>query len=99
VGLPGVSAPGEATAAIARTAQLAFHPVLGLASPDPGAGAGEPAGPPEDRDGLVLADEDGGRVRLGPATLTGEAVGDARAELGPQFQTRWQVAIEFRDAG
>ena len=97
VELPGVYDPREATEVIGRTAQLGFHPVLGLASPGPG--AGEPAGPPEDGDGLVLADEDGGRLRLGPATLTGEAVADARAELDPQFQTRWQVAIEFQDAG
>jgi SecD/SecF fusion protein len=97
VELPGVYDPREATEVIGRTAQLAFHPVLGLASPDPG--TGEPAGPPEAGDGLVLADEDGGRLRLGPATLTGEAVGDARAELDPQFQTRWQVTIEFQDAG
>jgi SecD/SecF fusion protein len=97
VELPGVHDPREATEVIGRTAQLAFHPVLGLADPD--AGAGEPAGPPTDGDPLVLADEDGGRLRLGPAALTGEAVGDARAELDPQFQTRWQVAIELRDAG
>jgi SecD/SecF fusion protein len=29
----------------------------------------------------------------------GEAVGDARAELDPQFQARWQVAIEFQGDG
>src|SRR6266540_2872405 len=38
-------------------------------------------------------------VRLGSAALSGGVVGDARAELDPQFQTRWQVAIEFRDTG
>ena len=97
VELPGVYDPEEATEVIGRTAQLAFHPVLGLAGP----GAEEPTGPsrPAGDDGLVLADEGGGRLRLGPPALTGEAVGDARAELDPQFQTRWQVAIEFRGAG
>jgi SecD/SecF fusion protein len=103
VELPGVYDPEEATEVIGRTAQLAFHPVLGLAEPEPepGPGAREPATttPPAGEDGLVLADEGGGRLRLGPAALTGEAVGDARAELDPQFQTRWQVAIDFQGDG
>jgi SecD/SecF fusion protein len=86
VELPGVYDPGEATEVIGRTAQLAFHPVLGLAES-------------EARDGLVLADEGGSRLRLGPAALTGEVVGDARAELDPQFQARWQVAIGFQGDG
>ncbi|HEX5878636.1 MAG TPA: protein translocase subunit SecD [Actinomycetota bacterium] len=99
VELPGVYDPEEATEVIGRTAQLTFHPVLGLA--DPAAEAGEPTGTtrPAGEDGLVLAGEDGGRLRLGPAALTGEAVGDARAELDPQLQTRWQVAIEFQGDG
>jgi SecD/SecF fusion protein len=97
VELPGVYDPEEAVEVIGRTAQLAFHPVLGVAEPAPE----EPTTtqPPADRDELVLADEDGARLRLGPAALTGEAVGDARAELDSQFQTRWQVAIEFQGAG
>jgi SecD/SecF fusion protein len=97
VELPGVYDPQEAVEVIGKTAQLAFHPVLGVAEP-----ASEEATttqPPAGRDELVLADEDGGRLRLGPAALTGEAVGDARAELDSQFQTRWQVAIEFQGAG
>jgi len=97
VELPGVYDPEEAVRVIGRTAQLAFHPVLGVAEP-----AGEePATtkPAADADALVLADEDGARLRLGPAALTGEAVGDARAELDPQFQARWQVAIEFQGVG
>jgi SecD/SecF fusion protein len=101
VELPGVYDPDEAVRVIGRTAQLAFHPVLGLAEPAPEPGPGAPAAtrPAPEDDGLVLADERGARLRLGPAALTGEAVGGARAELDPQFQTRWQVAIEFRGAG
>jgi SecD/SecF fusion protein len=91
VELPGVYDPQEAVEVIGRTAQLTFHPVLGLAEPA--------AEAPADGDQLVLADEDGGRLRLGPAALTGEAVGDARAELDAQFQTRWQVAIELQGDG
>jgi preprotein translocase subunit SecD len=75
VELPGVYDPKEATEVIGRTAQLAFHPVLGVAEPDPEKPA--TTEPPADSDELVLADEDGGRLRLGPAALTGEAVGDA----------------------
>jgi SecD/SecF fusion protein len=97
VELPGVYDPKEAVEVIGRTAQLAFHPVLGLAEP----AAGEPAttAPPAGDGELVLADEGGGRLRLGPSALTGDAVGDARAELDPQFQTRWQVAIELKGDG
>jgi SecD/SecF fusion protein len=106
VELPGVYDPTEATEVIGRTAQLAFHPVLGVAEPEgggeaDGSGAGAPATttPPAGEGGLVLPDEGGGRLRLGPAALTGEAVGDARAELDPQLQARWQVAIEFQGQG
>ena len=97
VELPGVYDPEEAVEVIGRTAQLAFHPVLGLAGP----ASGEPAttAPPAGDADLVLADEDGGRLRLGPPALTGDAVGDARAELDPQFQARWQVAIELQGDG
>jgi SecD/SecF fusion protein len=97
VELPGVYDPKEAVEVIGRTAQLAFHPVLGLAGP----ASGEPAttAPLAGDADLVLADEDGGRLRLGPPALTGDAVGDARAELDPQFQTRWQVAIELQGDG
>jgi SecD/SecF fusion protein len=97
VELPGVYDPEEAVQVIGKTAQLAFHPVLGVAEPAPEAPA--TTQPPAGRDELVLADEDGGRLRLGAAALTGEAVGDARAELDSQFQTRWQVAIEFQGVG
>ena len=97
VELPGVYDPAEAVEVIGRTAQLTFHPVLGLA--EPAAEEPAPTQPPASTDELVLADEDGGRLRLGPAALTGEAVGDARAELDPQAQVRWQVAIEFQGDG
>jgi SecD/SecF fusion protein len=99
VELPGVYDPKEATEVIGRTAQLAFHPVRGLAEGEGKAGAPATTTPRAGKDGLVLPDEDGGRLRLGPAALTGEAVGDARAELDSQFQARWQVAIEFRGDG
>jgi len=95
VELPGVYDPEEAVRVIGRTAQLAFHPVLGLAE----AARETPATTMPPTGELVLAGEDGARLRLGPAALTGEAVGDARAELDPRFQARWQVAIEFQGEG
>jgi SecD/SecF fusion protein len=96
VELPGVYDPKQAVEVIGRTAQLAFHPVLGSAV---AASEAPTTTTPTAEDELVLADEDGARLRLGPAQLTGEAVGDARAELNPQFQTGWQVAIEFQSDG
>jgi SecD/SecF fusion protein len=108
VELPGVYDPKEAVEVIGRTAQLTFQPVRGQAEPEAGgggeadrSGAGAPATttPPSGEGGLVLPDEDGGRLRLGPAVLTGEAVGGARAELDPQSQSRWQVAIDFQGDG
>jgi SecD/SecF fusion protein len=96
VELPGVYDPEEAVRVIGRTAQLTFHPVLGMAEP---ARAGTTTTPTAAGDGLVLADEDGARLRLGPARLTGEAVGDAKAVLDPQTGARWEVQIEFQGAG
>jgi SecD/SecF fusion protein len=97
VELPGVYDPEEAVQVIGKTAQLTFHPVLGLVERP----TEEPTTTqlPADRDELVLAGESGERLRLGPAALTGEAVGDSHAELDSQFQTRWQVAIDFQGAG
>jgi len=89
VELPGVYDPGQAKAVLGRTAQLAFHPVLG----QPEQPAGEPAAKPPSAGELVLADEDGRPLRLGPARLSGDAVGDA------QTSTSWQVQVDFRDAG
>jgi SecD/SecF fusion protein len=38
-------------------------------------------------------------VRLGPAALTGEGVGNASADLDPQFGTAWTVNLEFQGEG
>jgi SecD/SecF fusion protein len=97
VELPGVYDPDEALRVIGRTAQLAFHPVLGVAEQQQTAATTttRPSGSGE----LVLADEDGTRLRLGPAPMTGDAVGDAGAVLDAQTGTRWEVQIEFRGDG
>lgn len=110
VELPGVQDPEQAVAVIGRTAQLTFHPVLGVAGPE---AAGEDAaaeddgtpspGPSPERtdEELILPDEGGVRLRLSPAALTGEAVGEARAVLETQqLATEWVVHVSFQgDAG
>jgi SecD/SecF fusion protein len=97
VELPGVADPDEALAVIGRTAQLVFRPVVGL-EPDAATTstttntAQVPAPLGEE---VVLPDEDGAAVRLGPAKVTGAAVSRARAE----FEAAWQVALDFRGEG
>src|SRR5581483_3589991 len=93
VELPGVSDPDEALSVIGKTAQLAFHPVLGedRSTPDP------TSPPPSDE--RIFAGEGGARLRLGPAALTGEAVSGAQASLAGEFAVQWQVAVDFRGDG
>ena len=100
VELPGVDDPAAAQEAVGRTAQLTFHPVLEALEPDP-ADPPTPEPPPafdatkEQR----IDDETGLPLRVGPAALTGEGVGDASAQLDPQFGTSRFVAVEFRGDG
>jgi SecD/SecF fusion protein len=93
VELPGVTDPEQALEVIGRTAQLTFHPVEGLAQRQPKQ--------PDDniREGGVLPEEGGGFLRLGPAALTGDAVGDAEAVVDTQTGANWQVSVNFRDEG
>jgi SecD/SecF fusion protein len=79
VELPGLQNPDEAVAAIGRTAQLSFHPVLGV-------GDGQ-----ADR---VLPDESGQKLRLGPAALSGEGIENAAAETN-QMGPGLFVAVDF----
>ena len=90
--LPGVADPEEALEVIGRTAQLTFHPVNAAAGPNAGTGAG---GNNED---LILSDEDGQNLRLAPAAMTGDAVGDAEAVVDQQTGG-WSVSISFRGQG
>lgn len=91
--LPGVTDPEEALEVIGRTAQLTFHPVAGVAQRPPREGRDSA------QDQLVLPSEDGGFLRLGPAALTGDGVGDAEAVIDTQAGGNWQVSISFRDEG
>jgi SecD/SecF fusion protein len=94
VELPGLKDPDQAVAIIGRTAQLAFHPVLGVEAGSEAATTSTTAPVGED-DVLVLPDEDGIRLRLGPPALTGDAVRTAKAV----FQGAWEVEVDFRGDG
>lgn len=97
VELPGISDPEQALEVIGRTAQLTFHPVLGIAQkPVP---TRSPSPSPTPASELVLTDEDGSALRLGASALTGEAVGDARATLDSGGLGGWVVEIDFRGEG
>lgn len=91
--LPGVTDPEEALEVIGRTAQLTFHPVEGVAQRPPRQGGDAGQG------GLVLPDEGGGFLRLGPPALTGDGVGDAEAVVDPQSGANWEVSITFQGEG
>ncbi|MEU5700082.1 protein translocase subunit SecD [Streptomyces aurantiacus] len=114
VELPGVQDPREAADVLGRTAQLAFHPVLGTAdSPtDTTADSGEaapetqterPSEQPSTRPSeLVLPDESGDAgesVRLGPSALTGADVDSAEARIDQQSGIGWYVGVDFKGAG
>ena len=88
VELPDLKDPEEAAEVIGSTAQLTFHQVLGEADPA--------AAPVEGQ--LVLADEDGVPLNLGPVALDGEGVSDANALLDSQ-SNRWTVSVDFSGDG
>jgi SecD/SecF fusion protein len=113
VELPDVQAPRRAAEVIGRTAQLTFHPVLAAEAPTaspsptpPGSPGATPRPSPtrptvvDPRRETVLSDEEGQPLRLGPAALTGEGVGDAAARTDPQQPALgWFVTIDFRGGG
>ncbi|GAA3550001.1 protein translocase subunit SecD [Nonomuraea rosea] len=84
VELPGVLDPRQAADVIGRTAQLAFHPVLGAA---------------EAGDKTAVPDENGGLLKLGPVAVSGDGISDATEQSDPQRGPGWWVSIGFRDAG
>ena len=105
VELPGLQDPREAAEVIGRTAQLTFHPVLGVPEPTRlgvgdrvalavtdalGVDRGRRGDPAEDEDGQPLAS-----VR--PA-LTGEGVKGAQAAIDSQGGGGWYVTSTSRAA-
>ncbi|CAL9577959.1 Protein translocase subunit SecDF [Streptomyces sp. enrichment culture] len=99
VELPGVQDPREAADVLGRTAQLTFHPVLGAADGTPPGAPAAPKPEPGPKGELVLPDEDGRGLRLGPSRLTGADVAEARAVIDPQNGLGWYVDVEFKDKG
>ncbi|MGH2753121.1 MAG: protein translocase subunit SecD, partial [Actinomycetota bacterium] len=94
--LPGVADPDEALEVIGQTAQLTFHPVLGVGQQNQRDVDAAQGGSDEER---VLDDEDGSPIRIGPSALTGDAVGDAEAVIDSQTGGAWTVSIAFRGEG
>jgi SecD/SecF fusion protein len=93
VELPGVVDPDEAIRVIGQTAQLTFHPVLGVsdgASPSPVPGTAP----------LTLPDERGTALELGQSKVTGADVESAEAILDTQqLAPHWLVNITFARDG
>ncbi len=91
VELPGVSDPEEAAETIGRTAPLAVRPVI-AAGPDV-------TDPGEGSENILVQDEDGIPLLVGPPAVTGEAVGNAQALFQQGAGTPWVVDVEFQGAG
>jgi SecD/SecF fusion protein len=98
--LPGVTDEREAANAIGQQAQLSFHAVEGVASPQDlpqgGQQQQQQQGDLDPGPDLVLPDEAGQPLRLAPAALTGEGVSGASAVLETGG---WNVSIDFSGAG
>ncbi|WP_442480578.1 protein translocase subunit SecD [Streptomyces africanus] len=95
VELPGVQDPKKAAEVLGRTAQLTFHPVLGIADRTSEASRPLPKRPREQ----ALPDESGTPLRLGAAALTGEDVKEAAARFDQQGGAGWHVTVGFEGAG
>ncbi len=95
VELPGVQDPREAAETLGKVAQLSFHPVIGLApqTQDP------EQEQPEESENLILPDEDGVPLELGPAAVSGDQVSSAAAGNDASQGTGWFVTVEFQGEG
>ena len=93
VELPGITDEEQAEEArqrIGQTAQLTIHPVL-RAVPNEDA-------KPENKDNLVIADESGAFIELGPAALQGDEITGAEAGQD-QNSIEWSVNVDFNGEG
>ncbi|MFH8478486.1 protein translocase subunit SecD [Streptomyces sp. NPDC018055] len=100
VELPDVQDPRQAAAVIGRTAQLSFHAVQGAMPPGTGPEAQPDSGSGKEGERLVLPDEQGTQLDLGPARLSGAGVKDATASFEAQQAAGWTVKLDFhKDAG
>ncbi|MFC9174325.1 protein translocase subunit SecD [Streptomyces sp. NPDC101230] len=100
VELPDVQDPRQAAAVIGRTAQLSFHAVQGAMPPGTDPEAQPDSGSGKEGERLVLPDEQGTQLDLGPARLSGAGVKDATASFEAQQAAGWTVKLDFhKDAG
>ena len=90
VELPGVQDPREAAEQLGQTAQLTFHEVLRPAQ------EGEE---PEEEGQLVVPDETGAPLLLGPVVVDGEGVSDAAAAQPQDSIGQWVVNVDFAGEG
>ena len=89
VELPDLQDPREAAEVIGKTAQLSFHPVVRAANPTA-----------QDKPGdLVVKDEDGQPLRLGPVAVPGDLVAGSDPGNDPAAGTGWYVTVDFQGAG
>ncbi|MFH9981881.1 protein translocase subunit SecD [Streptomyces sp. NPDC017179] len=107
VELPGVQDPKKAADVLGRTAQLTFHPVVGVADnaedpakPEPEASKKPDASKkPEASKELVLPDESGQKLRLQDSAMTGRDVKGAQARFEQETGAGWTVTVDFDKAG
>ncbi len=93
VELPGITDERQAEEArqrIGQTAQLTVHPVLRTVPNEDAK--------PENEDNLVIADESGAFIELGPAALQGDEITGAEAGQD-QNSIEWSVNVDFNGEG
>ncbi len=86
VELPGLQDPRKAERVIGKTAQLSFHPVVGVAGPKDKPKEGQ----------TILADESGQRLILGPVAVPGNLVTKSAPGNDAQQGTGWFVTVNFK---
>jgi SecD/SecF fusion protein len=93
VELPGITDEKQAEEArqrIGQTAQLTIHPVLRTVPNE--------EAKPENEDNLIIADEGGAFIELGPAALQGDEITGAEAGQD-QNSIEWSVNVDFNGEG
>ncbi|HXH80394.1 protein translocase subunit SecD [Nocardioides sp.] len=93
VELPGVKTDEErddAKERIGQTAQLSVHPVIATAA--------SADAEPSKKDNLVLPDEDGTFLEVGPVVLQGDEITGASA-VQPDGSVGWAVRVDFSGSG
>ncbi|SKB09837.1 protein translocase subunit SecD [Aeromicrobium choanae] len=89
VELPDVQDPKKAAEVIGQTATLEFREVKAPADENTKPAEGE----------VVLPDEQGGNILLGPVAFDGNGISDANAALPQQGLGEWVVNVEFNGTG